>query len=120
MHAHFVAPGERIHWLLGQQVDEAEDSSSSGVHPVFTEMEELHGNTWREVARWVKFEENVEEGGNRWSKPYVGTVSLHSLFELRSCIQNGTVVLEMEAEDLPQIIGMFMFICWSGREVIVL
>ena len=39
---------------------------------------------WKETARWVKFEEDVEEGGNRWSKPHVATLSLHSLFQLRS------------------------------------
>jgi sodium bicarbonate transporter 10 len=32
---------------------------------------------WKETARWVKFEEDVEEGGNRWSKPHVATLSLH-------------------------------------------
>ena len=26
---------------------------------------------WREVSRWIKYQENVEEGGNRWSKPFV-------------------------------------------------
>ncbi|KAI8496259.1 Sodium bicarbonate cotransporter 3, partial [Branchiostoma belcheri] len=30
---------------------------------------------------WVKFEEDVEEGGDRWSKPHVATLSLHSLFD---------------------------------------
>ena len=39
----------------------------------------------------MKFEEDVEEGGNRWSKPLVATLSLHSLFELRSLLLNGTV-----------------------------
>jgi sodium bicarbonate transporter 10 len=43
------------------------------------------------ISRWVKFEEDVEEGGNRWSKPYVATLSLHSLFELRSMLLNGTI-----------------------------
>ena len=38
-------------------------------------------------CRWVKFEEEVEEGGSRWSKPHVATLSLHSLFELRSMMQ---------------------------------
>ena len=42
------------------------------------------------IFRWVKFEEDVEEGGNRWSKPHVATLSLHSLFELRSFLLNGT------------------------------
>ena len=70
-------------------------------------MAELYFNNeeleWRETARWIKFEEDVEEGGNRWSKPHVGTVSLHSLFELRSCILNGTVILDLEASSLDQI-----------------
>ncbi|MGH0164319.1 UNVERIFIED_CONTAM: hypothetical protein FKN15_046647 [Acipenser sinensis] len=55
-------------------------------------------------ARWVKFEEKVEEGGERWSKPHVSTLSLHSLFELRTCLQTGTVLLDLEGYSLPQII----------------
>lgn len=55
--------------------------------------------------RWLKFEEDVEDGGERWSKPYVATLSLHSLFELRSCILNGTVLLDMRANSLEEIAG---------------
>ena len=54
---------------------------------LFTEMGELTRSDdveeWKETARWVKFEEDVEEGGNRWSKPHVATLSLHALFQLR-------------------------------------
>ena len=53
--------------------------------------------------RWIKFEEDVEEGGNRWSKPHVATLSLHSLFELRSMILNGTICLDMAAHNLDDI-----------------
>lgn len=56
--------------------------------------------------RWIKFEEKVEEGGERWSKPHVSTLSLHSLFELRTCLQTGTVLLDLDGYSLPQIIGM--------------
>jgi hypothetical protein len=75
-----LAPGTRIMFLLGEQND---------APSVFTEMGELCRNgdgaveEWRETARWVKFEEDVEEGGNRWSKPHVATLSLHALFQLR-------------------------------------
>jgi sodium bicarbonate transporter 10 len=55
------------------------------------------------LFRWVKFEEDVEEGGNRWSKPHVATLSLHSLFELRSLLMNGTVCLDMAASSLDEI-----------------
>lgn len=55
--------------------------------------------------RWLKFEEDVEDGGERWSKPYVATLSLHSLFELRSCIINGSVLLDMHADCIEEIAG---------------
>lgn len=57
-------------------------------------------------CRWLKFEEDVEDGGERWSKPYVATLSLHSLFELRSCILNGIVMLDMRANSLEEIAGV--------------
>uniref|UniRef100_A0A671K2B4 Anion exchange protein n=1 Tax=Sinocyclocheilus anshuiensis TaxID=1608454 RepID=A0A671K2B4_9TELE len=57
--------------------------------------------------RWVKFEEKVEEGGERWSKPHVSTLSLHSLFELRTCLQTGCILLDLEGYSLPQIVGQY-------------
>ncbi|XP_076368685.1 sodium-driven chloride bicarbonate exchanger-like isoform X3 [Tachypleus tridentatus] len=100
-------PAERVHFILGEGEDDTHES-----HPLFSEMEELQGDgddmEWRETARWVKFEEDVEEGGNRWSKPHVATISLHSLFELRSCILNGTVMLDMDASSLDQISDLML------------
>nr|XP_023682205.1 electrogenic sodium bicarbonate cotransporter 4-like [Paramormyrops kingsleyae] len=76
---------------------------------LFTEMDTLqHDGTeleWMESARWVKFEEKVEKGGERWSKPHVSTLSLHSLFELRTYLQSCTVLLDLEGSSLPQIMG---------------
>ena len=60
---------------------------------------------WKETARWVKFEEDVEEGGDKWSKPHVATLSLHSLFELRSLMLKGTFLLDLPATNLAQISG---------------
>ena len=94
-----LAPGTRIMFLLGEQND---------APAVFTEMGELcrSGDVeeWRETARWVKFEEDVEEGGNRWSKPHVATLSLHALFQLRSCLLHGTVLIDLEADSMPELI----------------
>lgn len=47
----------------------------------------------------------MEEGGERWSKPHVATLSLHSLMELKMCIEKGTIMLDLEASTLPQIVG---------------
>jgi len=57
------------------------------------------------IYRWVKYEEDVEEGGERWSKPHVASLSLHSLFELRSSILQGSVILDMDALHIGQIAG---------------
>ena len=76
----------------------------SGSHRLFCELNVLYENIeWKESARWLKFEEVVESGG-RWSKPHVATLSLHSLFELRSAIQNAIVRLNQPAVDLNGIV----------------
>lgn len=78
-------------------------------HQLFCEMDELQPNLeWKEAARWLKFEEDVELGG-RWSKPHVATLQLHSLFELRSCLLNGATLLDFPGDDLPSIVGLFNF-----------
>lgn len=87
-------------------------------HQIFSEMDELCCNEsgleeWKETARWLKFEEDVEEGGNRWSKPHVATLSLYSLFELRSCVLNGTVLLDLNATTMSQIAGKLNYYAFS-------
>ncbi|CAG2064039.1 unnamed protein product [Timema podura] len=101
-------PAQRVQFILGEDANDGTHTS----HPLFSEMEELvhKGNNmeWKETARWIKFEEDVEEGGNRWSKPHVATLSLHSLFELRSLLLNGTVMLDMEATSLDQVADLVL------------
>ncbi|XP_017681083.1 PREDICTED: anion exchange protein 4 [Lepidothrix coronata] len=62
------------------------------------------GLEWREMARWIKFEEKVEDGGERWSAPHVPALPLHSLFQLRTCLQKGTVLLDLDAASFKEII----------------
>ncbi|KAM6974054.1 sodium bicarbonate cotransporter 3-like isoform 2-T2 [Tautogolabrus adspersus] len=103
----YDTPSQRVQFILGTEDDDLEHVP----HDLFTELDELsfrHGSAteWKETARWLKFEEDVEDGGERWSKPYVATLSLHSLFELRSCILNGTVMLDMRANSIEEIADM--------------
>ncbi|XP_013100619.1 sodium bicarbonate cotransporter 3 isoform X7 [Stomoxys calcitrans] len=96
-------PAQRVQFILGEDADDATHVS----HPLFSEyltlVKEGDEIEWKETARWIKFEEDVEEGGNRWSKPHVATLSLHSLFELRTLLLNGSVILDMEANNLELI-----------------
>ena len=73
----------------------------------------------------MKFEEEVEEGGNRWSKPHVATLSLHSLFELRSILLNGTICLDMSANNLDDITELVLdnminsnFLTYDKKEIV--
>uniref|UniRef100_A0AAR5Q1D6 Anion exchange protein n=1 Tax=Dendroctonus ponderosae TaxID=77166 RepID=A0AAR5Q1D6_DENPD len=78
-------------------------------HAIFVELSELlrtEGETekeWKETARWIKYEEDVEEGVDRWGKPHVASLSFHSLLNLRKCLENGVCILDLEEKDLPAI-----------------
>lgn len=48
-----------------------------------------HEMSWKERARWIKFEEDVEEETDRWGKPHVASLSFRSLLELRRTITHG-------------------------------
>ncbi|XP_067456396.1 sodium bicarbonate cotransporter 3 isoform X4 [Thunnus thynnus] len=103
----YDTPSQRVQFILGTEDDDEEHIP----HDLFTELDEIafrdgDMQEWKETARWLKFEEDVEDGGERWSKPYVATLSLHSLFELRSCIMNGTVLLDMRANTIEEIADM--------------
>ncbi|CAB1346535.1 unnamed protein product [Coregonus sp. 'balchen'] len=77
-------------------------------HEVFVELNELivdknQEMRWKEMARWIKFEEDVEEETDRWGKPHVASLSFRSLLELRRTITHGAVLLDLEQTTLPGI-----------------
>uniref|UniRef100_A0A8D0CJM2 Anion exchange protein n=1 Tax=Scleropages formosus TaxID=113540 RepID=A0A8D0CJM2_SCLFO len=77
-------------------------------HEVFVELNELimdknQEMQWRETARWIKFEEDVEEETERWGKPHVASLSFRSLLELRRTIAHGAVLLDLDQKTLPGI-----------------
>jgi Band 3 cytoplasmic domain len=57
---------------------------------------------WKETARWIKYEEDVEEKGG-WGKPHVASLSFHSLLNLRRCLETGVVLMDLEEKDLPGV-----------------
>ncbi|OCT63346.1 anion exchange protein 3 [Xenopus laevis] len=84
-----------------------------GPHEVFVELNELicegvHKMQWRETARWIKFEENVEQDTSRWGKPHVASLSFRSLLELRKTITHGALLLDLEQTTMPTIIQMIV------------
>uniref|UniRef100_A0A671WCK1 Anion exchange protein n=1 Tax=Sparus aurata TaxID=8175 RepID=A0A671WCK1_SPAAU len=76
-------------------------------HELFVELNELivkdHEMRWKERARWIKFEEDVEEETGRWGKAHVASLSFRSLLELRRTITHGAILLDLEQNTLPGI-----------------
>nr|XP_019955322.1 PREDICTED: anion exchange protein 3-like [Paralichthys olivaceus] len=77
-------------------------------HELFVELNELivekdHEMRWKERARWIKFEEDVEEETDRWGKPHVASLSFRSLLELRRTITHGAILLDLDQNSLPGI-----------------
>uniref|UniRef100_A0A672V3R5 Anion exchange protein n=1 Tax=Strigops habroptila TaxID=2489341 RepID=A0A672V3R5_STRHB len=76
--------------------------SMSTLHPMPT----LYSDQHISPGRWIKFEEKVEDGGERWSAPHVPALPLHSLFQLRTCLQEGTLLLDLDAPSFKEIIEL--------------
>ncbi|KAL9905640.1 band 3 anion transport protein isoform X5 [Glossina fuscipes] len=76
-------------------------------HEIFVQLDELIGTgeerEWKETARWIKYEEDVQEGSDRWGKPHVASLSFHSLLNLRRCLETGVVLLDLNEKDLPAV-----------------
>ncbi|XP_008253050.3 anion exchange protein 4 isoform X7 [Oryctolagus cuniculus] len=76
--------------------------------PLFLQLNELLGwpqtLEWREMGRWVLFEEKLEVDAGRWSAPHVPTLALPSLQKLRSLLAEGLVLLDCPAQNLLELV----------------
>jgi len=88
------------------------DGQGSGpVLPIFIQLNARlveESDQWKEVTRWVKFQENVEDGGKRWSKPHVPSCSLSVFSGLRDRLEQGPVLLDAMGNDINSIINEVM------------
>ncbi|KAM3174940.1 hypothetical protein ACTXT7_009528 [Hymenolepis weldensis] len=55
------------------------------------------------IIIWIKYEEEVEESADRWSKPHVAVQPLMSVFEVRSCLAKAVMLLDLEVTSLELV-----------------
>ena len=55
--------------------------------------------------RWVRYEEAVEEGGERWSKPHVASLMMEALLELQNLLATCPVFIDFPAQNITKIVG---------------
>ena len=61
--------------------------------------------TWKETSRWVKFQEDVEDGGKRWSKPFVPAVPLSAILDVKQYLSEGIVAFDVQGYGIVDILG---------------
>lgn len=76
-------------------------------HKAYVEMNELtkdgEKSYWKERARWIMYEEKLEEETDRWSKPHVPCLSFRYLLEVQRAINNGAVLFDLKETTMSGI-----------------
>ncbi|KAH3748022.1 hypothetical protein DPMN_182459, partial [Dreissena polymorpha] len=92
------AATERVATLIG------DDFECNGL---FCQMDMLrpykNDLVWKEMARWIRYEEAVEEGGQRWSKPHVASLMMEALQDLQCMLGTCPVLLDITAGTMREI-----------------
>ncbi|XP_059171340.1 electrogenic sodium bicarbonate cotransporter 1-like [Physella acuta] len=100
-------PADRVQTLINKVRDPKHKTKQ-----LFVEMDVLAQRgedfEWREWARWVKYEEKVEAGGKRWSKPHVASLNMHFLMEMRKQILEGVFIKDLECYSISQVIDQLL------------
>ncbi|KAK3789928.1 hypothetical protein RRG08_004040 [Elysia crispata] len=100
----------KLDQLLVSRVLEAGQgrSQSSSAQPMFCQMNRLTSTgsevVWMQVARWIKFEEVLDEDANRWSKPHVPSLSLNALTTFRKDMRHVPCLLDPDITDFNSLV----------------
>ncbi|KAL5006033.1 hypothetical protein ScPMuIL_017191 [Solemya velum] len=81
-------------------------------HDLFCQMDVLrpYGDdmVWKEMARWVKYEEDLEEGGKRWSKPHVSSLPMEAMLSLQDILSTCPVLLDLDSCTMYDIVDKIL------------
>ncbi|CAJ0602477.1 unnamed protein product [Cylicocyclus nassatus] len=77
---------------------------------VFTEMMTLEesedGEIWKQSTRWIKYEQMVEGGFTRFSKPHISLLHMQAMMQARNCFKKGVVLLDDESTGYDCIVDV--------------
>uniref|UniRef100_A0A914WV03 Anion exchange protein n=1 Tax=Plectus sambesii TaxID=2011161 RepID=A0A914WV03_9BILA len=69
---------------------------------------------WRELSRWIKYEQTVEGGGTRFSKPHITLLNVQSVLQLRNCLKRGVVILNAHCTSYRSLVELLIK-SWNER-----
>ncbi|KAK7167437.1 hypothetical protein R3I94_001744 [Phoxinus phoxinus] len=69
----------------------------------YVELNELRGELWQEMGRWVGYEENLSPATGQWSQAHISYLTFKSLIQLRKVMSTGAVLLDVDDSSLSSI-----------------
>lgn len=69
----------------------------------YVELNELRGEVWQEMGRWLGYEENLSPVTGQWSQPHISYLTFKSLIQLRKVMSTGAVLLDVDESSLSSI-----------------
>ncbi|TRY98249.1 hypothetical protein DNTS_021339 [Danionella cerebrum] len=69
----------------------------------YVELNELRGEVWQEVGRWVGYEENFSPASGQWGQSHISYLTFKSLIQLRKVMSTGAVLLDIDDSSLSSI-----------------
>ena len=85
-------------------------TTSSDIPPLFVQLDQLDEtqqeskhSSWKEKARWIRFEEQAEDVLERWSKPHVATLTQTSIEDLKEYLVNGKMMFDLMLNNMNEI-----------------
>jgi len=77
---------------------------------------ELRGELWQEMGRWVGYEENLSPATGQWSPAHISYLTFKSLIQLRKVMSTGETPSEMFPITLRLVVQDVVFISWIRRD----
>ncbi|VDK49108.1 unnamed protein product [Anisakis simplex] len=80
-------------------------------HQMLVQLDELlmkcesrdENEEWHQLGRWIRYEEAVEKGAQRFGKPKLSSLSFHALLQLRHCFEIGAVMLDLNLDSYENV-----------------
>ncbi|XP_051570670.1 solute carrier family 4 member 1a (Diego blood group) [Myxocyprinus asiaticus] len=69
----------------------------------YVELNELRGEVWQEMGRWVGYEENFSPATGQWGASHISYLTFKSLIQLRKVMSTGAVLLDVDDSSLSSI-----------------
>uniref|UniRef100_A0A8C1NTE1 Solute carrier family 4 member 1a (Diego blood group) n=1 Tax=Cyprinus carpio TaxID=7962 RepID=A0A8C1NTE1_CYPCA len=99
-------------FTFSRDVEAARNTNTNAIKrgdaEAYVELNELRGEVWQEMGRWLGYEENLSPATGQWSQSHISYLTFKSLFQLRKVMSTGAVLLDVDESSLSSICQMMV------------